>query len=291
MEVERDALERAGNTSWWEWLDGSTPFFWRWPKHYQKQIRDSLNIWMDKYILPNYSRGQKDERNPMVRTRMRQKLMVVRNRRYIRKGRVMPLTSYFSVPKGEDDVRMVYDSTQSGLNKAMWVPRFPLPTADSHLRALEPGTFCADSNIGEMFLNFILHEEIRSLCGVDFTKMFGEELTPGMKVLWERWERCAMGLKSSPYQTVQAVLVAEEIIRGDRGSAPNVFKWDNVRMNLPGQEDYDPSLRKKIMTHHCRGSLKSASVMGALLVTFLFTSMMPGAAGALLRSVDEPRAR
>ena len=96
---------------------------------------------------------------------------------------MVSLTSYFSVPKGEDDVRMVYDGTKSGLNKAMWVPRFPLPTADSHLRALEPGTFCADSDIGEMFLNFILHEGVRSLCGVDFSKIFGEELAPGAKVI------------------------------------------------------------------------------------------------------------
>lgn len=210
---------------------------------------------MDKDILPYYTHGQKNERHTLVRTRMRQKLMKVRHRRYIRKGKVLSLTSYFSVPEGEDDVRMVYNGTQSGLNKAMSVPRFPLPTADSHLRALEPGTFCADSDIGEMFLNFILHEEVRSLCGVDFTKMFGEELTPGMKVLWERWERCAMGLKSSPYQTIQAVMVAEEVIRGDRGYEHNVFKWDKVRMNLPGQENYDPSLPRISKVRVCDGRI------------------------------------
>ena len=242
LEVGRDALARAGMTSWWEWLDGSTPFFWRWPKHYQKTIRDGLKIWMDKDKLPSYTEKQRPERDVMVRTRMRQKLMLVRNRRYIRRGRVDSLTSYFSVPKGEDDVRMVYDGTKSGLNEAMWVPRFPLPTADTHLRGLEPGTFCADSDIGEMFLNFILHEEARFLCGVDFTEMFGEELTPGQKVIWERWERCAMGLTSSPYQTVQAVLVAEEVIKGDPSDSSNVFAWDEVRMNLPGQENYDANL-------------------------------------------------
>ena len=64
-----------------------------------------------------------------------------------------------------------------------------------------------------------------------------------------------MGLKSSPYQTVQAVLVAEEVIRGDRGSEQNVLKWDNVRMNFPGQEDYDPSLPWVSKVRVCDGRI------------------------------------
>ena len=50
-----------------------------------------------------------------------------------------------------------------------------------------------------------------------------------------------MGLKSSPYQAVQAVLVAKEYIMGDRRDPGNAFRWDVVRMNLPGSPDYDPS--------------------------------------------------
>jgi hypothetical protein len=39
----------------------------------------------------------------------------------------------FDVPKG-DNIRMVYDGSKSGLNKALWAPWFSLPTIDSMLR-------------------------------------------------------------------------------------------------------------------------------------------------------------
>ena len=31
---------------------------------------------------------------------------------------------YFAVPKGDDDIRMVYDATANKLNEAVWVPTF-----------------------------------------------------------------------------------------------------------------------------------------------------------------------
>jgi hypothetical protein len=51
-----------------------------------------------------------------------------------------------------------------------------------------------------------------------------------------------MGLKSSPYQAAQAILVAKEVILGDRSDTTNVFRWDDVRLNLPGYPDYGPAL-------------------------------------------------
>jgi hypothetical protein len=41
----------------------------------------------------------------------------------------------------------------------------------------------------------------------------------GHVVLWEVWQRCAMGLKPSPFQAVQAMMVAEEThMRRSKGS-------------------------------------------------------------------------
>jgi hypothetical protein len=79
----------------------------------------------------------------------------------------------------------------------------------------------ADANIGEMFLNFILHRELRALAGVDLSHYFeGGKEGP----LWEAWQRAAMGLRSSPYQCVQAMGVAEEVIvHGDPSDPKNVF--------------------------------------------------------------------
>jgi hypothetical protein len=52
----------------------------------------------------------------------------------------------------------------------------------------------------------------------------------------------AMGLKILPYQAVQAMGVAHGVIMGDRFVLTNIFRWDFVRMNLPGSIDYDPSI-------------------------------------------------
>ena len=51
------------------------------------------------------------------------KLVKVRARGYIGKllnGPIKSLTHYFAVPKGDNDIRMVYDMTASGLNQALW---------------------------------------------------------------------------------------------------------------------------------------------------------------------------
>jgi hypothetical protein len=50
-----------------------------------------------------------------------------------------------------------------------------------------------------------------------------------------------MGLTSSPFQAVQGMAYAEEVILGDRKDPEKSFQWDWVRMNLQGQVGYDPS--------------------------------------------------
>ena len=161
---------------------------------------------------------------------------------------VVSLTSFFSVPKGDSDIRMVYDGTKCGLNGSVWVPRFYMPTLTSHLRTVVEGTYMCDVDIGEMFLNFMLHPTLRTLCGVDLSN-YNVDLTslevptePEAAKTWMSWNRIAMGLKWSPYQAVKSMHFAEEVIRGDRKDPANVFRWDHVRLNLPGQDDYEPSL-------------------------------------------------
>jgi hypothetical protein len=60
--------------------------------------------------------------------------------------------------------------------------------------------------------------------------------------VWETWLRAAMGLKSSPYQAVQGLSFAEEVIRGDHKNPANVFCWHIIRRNLAGLEQYDSAL-------------------------------------------------
>jgi hypothetical protein len=49
------------------------------------------------------------------------------------------------------------------------------------------------------------------------------------------------GLKPSPYKCIKALLIAIEIIRGDRRDHKNPFHWGMITYNLPGDPEYDPS--------------------------------------------------
>jgi hypothetical protein len=185
LEVARDCISCCWGSDWWEWKAGSRPHFWRWPEDYQEIIRDGLPVWIKGSVTP-WRRPQPYERDDCKRNGMRVKITVPRQKGYIIKGPVFSLTSYFAVPKGLMDIRMVYDGTKSGFNGCCWAPWFMLPTVDQHLRATLPGSFMGDLDIGEMFLNFILSESVQKYCGIDLTNLFPEEVNPG-KVLWERW--------------------------------------------------------------------------------------------------------
>ena len=157
---------------------------------------------------------------------------------------IQSLTSFFSVPKGEDDIRMVYDASKSGLNAVLFAPWFGLGTVDSMLWSVDEDTWSADNDFGEMFLNFWLHPELRQYTGIDLTGVFQEESHregEARKVLWEAWNRCAMGMGPSPYQTTQGAQRVKELTLGNRMDSSNVFRWCRVALNLPGDEGYDPS--------------------------------------------------
>jgi hypothetical protein len=241
-----DAVWRAADSTWWDWDWGSAPFYWRWPAEYRKVIRDGLPIWFTG-TKPRWRRAQNAERNEATRASVIKKLSKVRKRKYISPGTVTSLTDFFSVPKGLDDIRLVYNGSKSGLNDVLWVPTYPMPTGETIIRAVFAHSWMDDSDFAEFFLNFILHEALRELAGVDLTLYRTDEEVKelGAKlygVCWERWERCAMGLKPSPYQTGQAMLFAEDVIRGMRDDPTNIFRWARLELNLPGSAGYDPAM-------------------------------------------------
>ena len=71
-------------------------------------------------------------------------------------------------------------------------------------------------NIGEMFLNFMLDQEVQQYVGVDLTPLVDKDLKSETcnKVVWEKYLRCAMGLAMSPNHTTRAILVTEEFLTG-----------------------------------------------------------------------------
>jgi hypothetical protein len=161
--------------------------------------------------------------------------------RYFEVGLVKSLTTFFGVPKGEDDMQVVYDGSLPILNTALWCPFFMLPNANSHLRTVEPGTFMSDVDIAEMFLNFFLDWHLRKYAGVDLTSYFDDDLGKGKDTFWVIWNQIAMGLRPSPYFAVQIMVWLDETVFGDHLDQDNVFRWDVVELNLPGMPSYSPS--------------------------------------------------
>ena len=83
---------------------------------------------------PRYMEKQPPDRDPATKKLIEEKLQKVIDRGYLENSQiVVSLTSFFSVLKGESDIRMVYDGTKCGLNGSVWVPRFYMPTLTSHL--------------------------------------------------------------------------------------------------------------------------------------------------------------
>ena len=232
--VGRDAMRRLANSSWWGWDDGSTLFFWRWPKRHRRAVRDGTKLFVKKEKLPHYFKRQLWPSDTVHRMKMETKIGKVRERGYIQPGEVNSLTGFFAVPKGDEDIRIVYDATACGLNDALWAPNFALPTIDSVLRNASQESWFSDIDLGEMFLNYFLDEEMREFAGVDVREIGGAR--------WERWERTLMGFRPSPYVCTQTFGWGEDLIRGDRRCPNNPLRWDSVKTNLPGDPDYNPRM-------------------------------------------------
>ncbi|KAL7574604.1 hypothetical protein ACA910_002958 [Epithemia clementina (nom. ined.)] len=89
---------------------------------------------------------------------------------------------------------------------------------------------------------------IRPYSGVDASP-FRAELEsnvsaplPADRPFWLRWERLFMRMTPSPYNAVTHFYLAEELARGSPTDPSNPCRFDEVRLNIPGSENYDPTL-------------------------------------------------
>ena len=169
-----DCLRRVQASTFWEWKRGSRLFFWRWGSELWKEVKDGALVWV-KDELPITKLKHCCIKDKEIRSLVVENLSEFRAKGYVTAGEEESLISVFLVPKG-DDIRLVYNGYSSGLNDAMWAPWFSLPTVESHLRVVDPGTFMADNDVGEMFLNFMMDFKMRPYAGVDLTTLFPEEL-------------------------------------------------------------------------------------------------------------------
>jgi hypothetical protein len=121
------AIDYALQSDWWEWKEGSAPFFLRWPTHCMQEIWDGLP---PRFIgpPPSYRWLQRVPVEKDTVEKIRAKLPKFRRRGYISKGLVESLMSLFKVPKGLTDIHIVFDSTAYGLNDVLLAPWFWIPT-------------------------------------------------------------------------------------------------------------------------------------------------------------------
>jgi len=237
LDVGRDCLVRVTQADFWEWSGGSRLFFWRWPDESRLWARDGHPVYFSE-PLPNYRQKQSVEPALDVRAKVTTKLKKFIDRGYVIPRRVQSLISYFTVPKGDSDVRLVFDGTKSGLNSALWAPSFHLPTIDSILPMLEPGFWQGDIDVGEQFYNYMLDPRIQPFCGLDVNPYVGME--DGCYIPWMVWARCVMGLRSSLHGCIKMQSLAEEVVRGDMSLPHNPFHFYQVLLNLPGDPNYNP---------------------------------------------------
>ena len=165
--VGREAVWRTTQASWWNWEGGSIIYFWRWPRCHRTAVRDGTKAFIYRNKLPAYSKPQRLSKDKVTRERVITKVNGVRSHGYINTGGVKSTTGFFDVPKGDSDIRVVYDTTKCGLNAVLWTPNFFLPTIDSIPHNADDDTWFGDIDLGKMFLNYWLDEELRPYAGVD----------------------------------------------------------------------------------------------------------------------------
>lgn len=124
--------------------------------------------------FPCYRRSQRRENNHDLAMKIGKKLIQVRDHRYVEKGHVKSLTTYFSVPKGEDVIHIVYNTSKSGLNCCLWVPSFYLPSVDALVQVTDFNSWMGGLDLGEMFLNFPLDVALRPHCEIDLKPFIDE---------------------------------------------------------------------------------------------------------------------
>lgn len=80
--------------------------------------------WWYSTSPPCYRKTQQNEPDAELWAAIKAKISKVRLKGYIQVGTVSSLMSLFSVSKGDDDIRIVYNGNQSGLNDCLRAPWF-----------------------------------------------------------------------------------------------------------------------------------------------------------------------
>ena len=79
-------------------------------------------------------------------------------------------------------------------------------------------------------------------CRVNLGSYLGNNKDHQVTPLYVHWVHLMMGLVLFPYAAIQGLLWASEVVRGDRRDPNNPFRWENIRLNVPGDPSYSPTI-------------------------------------------------
>jgi hypothetical protein len=206
-------LWRAAEKKWFEYPLGSTLLYFRFPSRFRTQALEGVRIYyMDEGLTAKRRQPPVGEEEKQV---LHKKISRFINRRYIAPipGKFELSIKYFAVPKGTDNRRIVFHAGANKLNDHVWAPLFCLPFINLLLRIIDGQSLMLGRDMGDMFHNFSLHANNVKFTAIDLAPL---ELGPEeCKHQWVCWKQNLMGFRSSLYNSVWTILVAEEIIRGD----------------------------------------------------------------------------
>eukprot|EP00956_Cyclotella_meneghiniana_P029273 scaffold70321_cov60-Cyclotella_meneghiniana.AAC.2 len=263
-----DCITRSSNSTFWDWEDGSRLFFWRW-EHWWKSARDG-EILFHETDPPRWMGRNLPAPSPHYETFLRKKEAKLVHRRYLEFGFVDSIVPRFGVPKGDDDIRLVWDATRCGANETLWAPSFWMPTfrtiSDLIIKRLpcsvseyfegkipsSPSSsdwrvpHQSDMDVGEMFLNYLLHFSERHFFGARIVT--GEGDNEVCRIM--RFQRLLFGGRPCPFLAVQGHARAIELITGDISDPKNALGWSDVITNWPFDFGYDPSMPRVVRVRH-----------------------------------------
>ena len=99
-----------------------------------------------------------------------------------------------------------------------------------------------DLDIWEMFYNFQLFLVLEMNYGVDFKYYLCHKKDHQGTPLWVLWVSPMIGLVLSLYIPIQGLLWKSCLVTGDSSDLDNLFRWDQVTLNLHGDPNYSPTI-------------------------------------------------
>ena len=90
--------------------------------------------------------------------------------------------------------------------------------------------------------NFWLSSFLAKYCRVNLGSYLGHNKDHQGTSLWMCRVCLMMGLFLSPYSDSQGLSWARDVVKGNRSDPNNLFGWDKIRLNLPGNPSYSPTI-------------------------------------------------